>query len=340
MVSTEGGSSDGLSQALSCMVGMPNHEELRILTARQHGVVSRRQLADLGFSRQAVAHAVATGKLERLTPRVLRLCGSAPTREQRASAACLDVPGGALALHTAAGLWRVPGFAVEPFHVVTDRAPHRGGSRLALAHSTTTWSAEDVVLLDGLPITTPLRTLRDLAGRIPNDRLSSTCDRLLQTRLLHLAPLHALGAALPEFGRSAKTRALRELVTARPPGYRPPESNLERRFESILDRAGDEAFDRQVDLGDGTGWIGRVDFLDRARRVVVEIQSDLFHAGLVDRARDAERVRRLRAAGWIVLELTEHEVWHRADLVLARVRSARAEARSRMAHTVTPRVTN
>src|SRR3954454_21507605 len=110
------------------MVGMPDHEGLRILTARQHGVVSRRQLADLGFSRQAVAHAVATGTLERLTTRVLQLCGSPPTREQRAAAACFDVPGGALALHTAAGLWRAPGFPIEPFHVLTDRAPHRGGS--------------------------------------------------------------------------------------------------------------------------------------------------------------------------------------------------------------------
>ena len=79
----------------------------------------------------------------------------------------------------------------------------------------------------------------------------------------------------------------------------------------ILDRAGDAPFERQVDVGDEDGWIGRVDFADRRLKVVVEIQSDRFHSSLSDRRRDAERLARLRAAGWLVVEITEEEIFHR-----------------------------
>ena len=55
---------------------------------------------------------------------------------------------------------------------------------------------------------------------------------------------------------------------------------------------------------------------------MVEVQSDLFHSGLVDRARDRERIARLRRAGWIVVEISEHEIWYRKDQVVAKVRGA------------------
>jgi very-short-patch-repair endonuclease len=310
------------------MDGMPDHDALRILTARQHGAVSRRQLADLGFTNHAVAHALAIGQLRRASDRVLLLGGSSDTIQQRTMAAALDVPSGAVAVYSCAALWRAPGFRVEPVHVLTTRRPHRGGHHLGVVHSTVRWAAEDVTELDGVPVTTPIRTLRDLAGRIHPEKLSLTCDRWLSSGVVHLEDLHALAADLPTRGGARGTQAMRRLIAARPPGYRPVESGLERRFESILAEAGDAPFERQVDLGDDDGWIGRVDFLDRVNRVVVEVQSDLYHAGLVDRARDRDRMARLRRAGWTVIEVTEHEVWYRKDIVLAKVRSARADRRA------------
>lgn len=303
---------------------MADHAALRILTSRQHGVVGRRQLADLGFTPDAVAHAVGTGRLERLTERVYRLGGTPSTLQQRAMAASLDVPGGAVALHSAAAMWGEPSFTPEPLHVLTGRRPHRGGHHLAIVHSTVRWADEDWTVLRGVPVTTPVRTLRDLAGRVHDQRLSIMCDRMLHRRLLRLEQLHRLAATLPPRGGCRGTRSIRRLALARPEGYRPNESGLERRFETILRDAGDAPFERQVDLGDAEGWIGRVDFVDRTARVVVEVQSDLYHSGLVDRVRDRERLARLRRAGWTVLEVWESEIWHRPDQVLAKVRRARA----------------
>jgi very-short-patch-repair endonuclease len=305
---------------------MPDHDALRILTSRQHGVVSRRQLADLGFSRQAVAHAVRTRRLERLSQRVLRLTGTQETAEQVAMAAALDLPGGAVALQSACGMFRVLGYTIEPVHVLTDRHPNRGGGHLGLIHSTVRWQPSDITIVRGIPVTTPLRTLCDLAIRIRPDKLSLTCDRMLGQRLLRLDQLRGLAPFLPEGSRNPAVKALTRLIEARPPGYRPAESGLERRFEKIIADAGEAPFERQVNLGDDDGWIGRVDFVDRTNRIVVEVQSDLFHSGLVDRARDRERIARLRRAGWMVVEVWEDEIWNRPNQVVAKVRAARTRA--------------
>lgn len=305
---------------------MVDHEGLRKLTASQHGMIERSQLAALGFTPSLVAHHLRSGRFERLSSRVIRLGGAPDTPDQRAMAAALDVRDGAVALFSAAAQWGMAGFSLEPVHVLTTRRPHRGGSHLGRMHTSTRLDIDDVVILRGVPTTSPLRTLKDLAGRIHLDRLDLTCDRMLARRLFKIDELHAAAASLPVRGGAAGTKALRILSEKRSGDYRPAESGLERRFESILRDAGEMPFERQVNIGDDDGWIGRVDFTDKGRKVVVEIQSDLFHSGRVDRRRDAERVSRLRDAGWTVLEITEFEVWHRPDLVVRRVRAARRGA--------------
>jgi very-short-patch-repair endonuclease len=305
---------------------MADHERLRELAARQHGIVTRAQLTDAGFSAGLVAHHLRAGRLERLSRRVLRLTGTPDTPDQRAMAAALDVAGGAVALFSAAARWELAGFTLEPVHVMSTRRPHRGGSHLGRMHSSVRFDECDVVAVRGVPTTSPLRTLCDLAGRIHIERLDLACERMLARRILRLDDLRALSSTLPSHSRSTRAKALRLLCERRPGDHRPAESGLERRFEQILRDAGDAPFERQVDLGDADGWIGRVDFVDRSCKVVVEVQSDLFHTGGVDQRRDAERVARLRRAGWTVLEVTEFEIWHRPSLVVHQVRQARAGA--------------
>jgi very-short-patch-repair endonuclease len=303
-----------------------HHDRLRRTAARQHGLFTVAQAHEAGVPTSTLAHAISTGRLDRLSDRVLRIGGSAPTPDQAAMAAALDVPGGAVAIYSAAAFWELPGFELEPVHVLTDRAPHRGGPRLGIAHSSVRFSPDDVVLVRGIPVTSPLRTLCDLAGRLHWDRLDLACERLLARHLLRVGQLHEHVATLPRRGGARGTAAIRRLALERGPDHRPVESGLEHRVASILRDAGEKALERQVDVGDDAGWIGRVDFCDRQLRVIVEVQSDLFHSARVDRARDAERIARLRRAGWIVIEIREFDVWHRPDRVLAAVREARRAA--------------
>ncbi len=320
---------------------MHRHDDVLRIAADQHGLIRISQLVELGISPSSVAHAMSVGHLERLSDRVLRIGGSARTLDQAAMAAALDVPGGAVAVFSAAALWQLPGFELEPVHVLTDRSPHRGGPHLGVVHTSVRFSPEDVIELRGIPVTSPLRTLCDLAGRLHHDRLDLLCERMLSKRLLRVAQLHEHVAGLPRRGGARGTAAIRRLALERGPDHRPVESGLEHRFESILRDAGEPPFERQVDLGDDDGWIGRVDFVDHPCRLIAEVQSELFHSGRVDRARDDVRISRFRRAGWTLLEIREFDIWHRPDRVVAVVRAARRAARRlarrKVAHQIQPR---
>lgn len=57
--------------------------------------------------------------------------------------------------------------------------------------------------------------------------------------------------------------------------------------------------EKQAVVTDIEGWIGTVDFLWRAERVIVEIDST-WHDGPLDQERDEERDLRAEAAGYVV----------------------------------------
>ena len=218
-----------------------------------------------------------------LSERVLRLRGSSPTPHQRAMAAALDVPGGAIALRVGRrALAGLPASRLEPLHVLTDRRPHRGGRHLGIVHSTVRWSPDDVTSPPRDPGHDPaanaLRPRSAGSTRTTSRRPATACSR---SRLLRLDQLHALGAmpSRPAAG-ARRRRALRRLIELRPPGYRPAESNLERRFETILDEAGEAPLR-------ATGRPRRRRRLDRSGR--------LRRPDEPDRRRDPERPLPLRS---------------------------------------------
>jgi very-short-patch-repair endonuclease len=106
----------------------------------------------------------------------------------------------------------------------------------------------------------------------------------------------------------------------RNPDFVAPESELEALFLELVEGYGLAVPERQVDLGDGDSWIGRVDFLFRGARLVVEVDGAEFHDGLADRRRDAERDERLEAAGWTVLRFRWDDVVNRPAAVAHAIR--------------------
>jgi hypothetical protein len=92
---------------------------------------------------------------------------------------------------------------------------------------------------------------------------------------------------------------VRELLERYGPAYEPTWSDLESLFTELIDAYGLPAPDKQVPLSDRYGWIGTVDFYWPDARLVVEIDS-AWHDGPLDREEDAERDRRLTAAGYLV----------------------------------------
>ncbi|WCO65472.1 DUF559 domain-containing protein [Iamia majanohamensis] len=184
--------------------------------------------------------------------------------------------------------------------------------------------------LDGVPVVRPALILLQLAPRVHPARLARLLDWMWTRRLLSGPSVRAELEPVMHRGR-AGTAVLRDLLDSLPDDYVPAASGLESRFASIVADHDLPAMRRQVDLGDGERWCGRVDFLACDLPLVVEVDSDRYHRALTDREADRRRQGRLDAAGFVVARVDEFQVWHRPGEVVERVRAAAWEARARRA---------
>lgn len=237
-------------------------------------------------------------------------------------AVVLDAGQGACLSHdTACARYGVPGFREAPIHVwrVRDRSEHR--EKLGIQHKTRRLPDHHMLVLRGVPMTTPARTFIDQAAHLSAARAGRLLDDFWGRDLLGFSAVDRTVRDLSRQGRTGLVLA-RDLLHERGPSYRPPESRLERRVMRLLRKRGLGPFDRQVDVGDDEGWIGRVDFRHRELPLILEVQSDLYHQGLTNRRGDELRLQRLRAGGFAVVELFEDDIWYRPDVALRLVAEA------------------
>jgi REase_MTES_1575 len=175
-------------------------------------------------------------------------------------------------------------------------------------HRTTTLDPlTDVVRQpDGLPLTSAIRTLADLAGTLDVTRLRRAVRRAELHRLLDVSKL-------PLTGKGA--HRLREAVglVDEPQITR---SELEERFLDLVAEAGlpQPAVNATVE-----GY--EVDFVWRRERLIVETDGRAAHltptAFEDDRQRDVE----LRIAGWTMVRFTWRQVVHEPATVVANLRA-------------------
>jgi len=85
---------------------------------------------------------------------------------------------------------------------------------------------------------------------------------------------------------------------------------------------------RQVEVRDAQGFIGRVDFAYPELKIAIEVQSYRWHLSWAARLSDMERLNRLQTRGWIIIQVTFEDLERRPDTVAQRIRAA-LEARSR-----------
>lgn len=227
-------------------------------------------------------------------------------------AATLDLEaGGAVSHESAASLWRLPGFPIGALHV----SRKTGRSTLSTVHRTHL-PERHVWRVERIPVTTPARTIFDLAGVLHPGRTERALDNALARRLTTVAGLSQVTEELARQGRPGSS-VMRRLLADRAGAYIPPESNLEARFHAVAKDAG-LSLVRQQNVG-GDEWIGRVDFLDPQKRLVVEIDSDLHHTSALDEAADVRRDAAMAEAGFTVIRIKEHDLWHRPGEVVRRL---------------------
>lgn len=198
---------------------------------------------------------------------------------------------------------------------------------LAKVHTTRRLPGHHVVELDGIRVTSPVRTVFDLSDVVPLGRLARVLDDAWGLRLLKADALIDTLEELRGRGRG-RVAWMRMLIEERGRDYVAPESGLERSFRRLLEKDGQPPMEYQVDLG-GESWVARVDAVDRRARVVVQIDSDRHHTSLLDRRHDEQQDAALRALGWTVIRITESDLRRRPSWVASIVRTARSAAVTR-----------
>src|SRR5215212_3141762 len=138
--------------------------QIAAIAARQGGVVSAWQLHDCGLSRQAIARRHRAGRLHVIHRGVYAVGHPVVAAVGLRWAAVLAIGAGAGLSDTSAGVaWGLRPSASRTMHVtVTTRAGRR--PRPGIIVHRRALQADELTTLDGLPITTPARTLIDLAA--------------------------------------------------------------------------------------------------------------------------------------------------------------------------------
>lgn len=140
------------------------YSRLAKVASAQHGVFTRAQAIAAGFSAGQVDHRLRSKRWRRVLPRVYRDARAPADDEVARWAAVLWAgPDAALSHTTAAVIWGLPVVAFGTELAVSRR---RVLTRVpgVFVHRPRHLDRDDVQRLEGLPVTSPLRTLIDLAA--------------------------------------------------------------------------------------------------------------------------------------------------------------------------------
>ena len=278
------------------------------LAERQHGVVSRAQLSELGLGDGAIEHRVRLGRLRPVHRGVYTIGHRLLTQDGRWMAAVLAYgPGTVLSHRAAAALWGMRGGTWVEVTVPSGRRARDGIQvhRAPLLEDERTTHR-------GIPTTTVPRTLLDLSAVVTKRHLRGALREAEQLRLSDPLSLHDIIARYP---RRPGLKAIKALLAEASVGARIIRSELEERFQDFLVRAGLPLPQTNVVI---EGY--EVDCVWPEQRLIVELDGHASHSPThafeLDRARD----RRLEAAGWRVIRITWRQLEQEPDLVEADLR--------------------
>jgi predicted transcriptional regulator of viral defense system len=287
----------------------PPDRRLAELASRQHGVVSRAQLAMLGFDRGQIDRRVQNGRLHRLYRGVYAVGHTVLRRDARYLAAVLACGDGAALSHrSAAALWDLLPSAASRFDVTVSRTCGVRSTARIVVHRPV--RPPVVTTRDAIPVTTPMQTLADLALAVPRRMLEKAAESAEAARLLDLNQLDAthpgakrLLAVVDEHDLGTYTRSETE--------------------DAFLQLCDDHGIPRPLVNSIVEGF--EVDFCWLDARLIVETDGR-HHTTRArfesDRARDAL----LTSIGWRVMRFTRRQVRRASAQVAARVLSARSRS--------------
>ncbi|MUL77435.1 hypothetical protein [Mycolicibacterium sp. CBMA 226] len=175
------------------------------------------------------------------------------------------------------------------------------------------YAADEVTTYDGIPLTTPARTIFDLGRHLDRDEAVARIDALLWVGRV------AIGDVEPIIGRYRWARGLRQLQAALELSDDGAESPRETRLRLLLTDAGMRPTHTQIPVYEGNRLITKFDM--GWKHLLIGVQYDGGHHQ-TDRdqyVRDQRALPKLEARNWIVIKVIKEDT---DDDVLARVAAA------------------
>jgi very-short-patch-repair endonuclease len=288
---------------------------LRQVAAAQHGVVARAQLIRHGIAAHAIDRMIRSGRLIVLRRGVYQV-GPLPQPRAAMMSAVLRCGEESRVSHRSGA--ELHGLLAAAHQNVDVTMPRRRRRRIeeVQVHRVRDLRPDEAMTVDGIPVTTPARTLLDIAETMSSREVEQALATALRMRLVTPEDVrmiverhpHHRGAPLlrqlldagdaPAFTRSEAEEKLLEIIrTARLPR---PELNAT--------VSGHE-----------------VDFVWRSARLVAEVDGYAFHNSARSFAADRRRDADLAAAGYRVVRFTWDDLT--SDRLAAVVRLAQALVR-------------
>jgi very-short-patch-repair endonuclease len=290
------------------------------LVARQHGVVTRRQLLDLGLTAKEIEEGIRGRRLHPVWRGIYAAGRPMLSRKGRWLAAVLACGSGAALSHGSAGA--LSGIGEYELGVIEVSVPEgsvrrRPGIRIRRrAHL----DGEDVTERFGIPVTSPVRTLLDLAPRLSLRQLEAAINEAAN---LDLVSPEKLRWAIEDKAGQRGVARLRTVLDRRT--FRLTRSHLERLFLPIAGEAGLPAPETRVQLN---GF--EVDFYFRDIGLVVETDGLRYHRTPAQQARDRLRDQAHAAAGLMPVRFTHEQVRYEPAHVRTVLRAVAASSRRKL----------
>jgi very-short-patch-repair endonuclease len=289
-------------------------ERIAAVAAYQRGRIARRQLDAIGITSSSVAWRLSKGRLFRSLRGVFVVGHTAAVELGAETEALLSVrPGAALSHWSAAGLlglW-VPG--PREVEVVVDIWDGAARPNVKV-HRSRILESRDVWIRKGLPVTSPSRTLLDLAPAATDRQLELAFDRGITERTLsvsHVRDVLSRAGGHPGRGRLAA------LVDQEQGASTMTQSEAEERMLALVRDAGLPAPRVGFPFG-----IWKLDFYWPDQRFVVEVDGYQYHSSRYRFERDRRKDNDLRRADIEVMRIVLRELKERTHGLVADVTRA------------------
>jgi very-short-patch-repair endonuclease len=293
---------------------------------RQLGLVTLKQANAAGISAPTISRLVRSGEWVRLFPGVYALPGSTPSWRRDLKAATLWAgPKMAVSHRSAARLLGIGNFAGGLIELSGPRNLRSRDPRV-VCHVVRDLRPDDVIFIDGIPVTNATITLIQLASVVDEAMEEDALVEAVSRRLTTLSRLR-FELRRPWHGKSG-IATLRRIVDEAQ-AYGLAETIFENRLLRALKQGGIDPPARQFKVWDGKKILARIDVAYPKEMLAIEADSFRFHSNRSSWSRDRVKHNALTIRGWMIIRVTWDDLRTRPAEVAKEIGRALAMQRKR-----------